>query len=143
MAWESYKNVFLEKRVGSAINAQICFFMLYLKKGRDYRHAMVIKIVHVFKLIRDKIKQCFDCLPFLWLSNSQEHNNERIAVSYPRNTGKIYSYFSSLSFVAPICPQYWGSIKEMSTGFHSNFHQIWWKWHSKKSKVNQEDWDVV
>lgn len=82
------------------------FLYVVPKKGRDYRHAMVIKIVHVFKLIRDKIKQCFDCLPFLWLSNSQEHNNERIAVSYPRNTGKIYSYFSSLSFVAPICPQY-------------------------------------
>lgn len=105
MAWESYKNVFWEKRIGSAIYAQICFFMLYLKKRRGYCHAMVIQIVHVFNLIRDKIKQYFDCLPFLWLSDSQEHNNERIFVSCPRNTGKIYSCFSSLSSVVPIYPQ--------------------------------------
>lgn len=57
MTWISYKNVFWEKRVGSAIHAQICFSMLYLKKKRrlGYCHAMVIQILHVFQLIRNKI----------------------------------------------------------------------------------------
>lgn len=55
MTWISYKNVFWKKRVGSAIHAQICFSMLYLKKKDMVIAMLIIQILHVFQLMQNKI----------------------------------------------------------------------------------------